>query len=176
MLGRKYPSTQCKRHPYSRPALPCEPLQSKPVVVRATPSLRPRRSLSYSARPSPHAPRPTSVPVVQRQCATHSKPIRPNGNKGFRGWGRGGGDPFAKGSLPHKAFRVAIDGPTTSLPHKTFHIAIDGPTTSLPHKALHRGAFLSDRPAFTSLSHYALQSATPIQKGRAKARTARRYP
>ena len=27
-----------------------------------------------------------------------------NYTKSFRGWGRGGGDPFAKGSLPHKAF------------------------------------------------------------------------
>ncbi len=25
-------------------------------------------------------------------------------NKSFRGWGRGGGDPFSKGSLPHRAF------------------------------------------------------------------------
>ncbi|SCM71875.1 hypothetical protein KL86DES1_20255 [uncultured Desulfovibrio sp.] len=25
-------------------------------------------------------------------------------DKSFRGWGRGGGDPFAKGSLPHKVF------------------------------------------------------------------------
>ena len=29
-------------------------------------------------------------------------------NKNFRGWGRGGGDPFLKGSLPHRAFPDSI--------------------------------------------------------------------
>ena len=29
-------------------------------------------------------------------------------NKNFRGWGRVGGDPFLKGSLPHKAFPDSI--------------------------------------------------------------------
>ena len=40
-------------------------------------------------------------------CRQHNKPERPAycGSfwlKSFRGWGRGGGDPFAKGSLTHK--------------------------------------------------------------------------
>ena len=38
-------------------------------------------------------------------------------DKSFRGWGRGGGDPFAKGSLPHKVSKVhhKMAG---ALPHK----------------------------------------------------------
>jgi hypothetical protein len=47
-------------------------------ALRTAPVLRCR------APPRP----PTPVTLVQRQRATHSKPIRPNGNKGFGGWGR----------------------------------------------------------------------------------------
>ncbi len=46
-------------------------------------------------------------------CAAFSRGVRAvnvflsliaqKNNKRFRGWGRGGGDPFAKGSLPHRA-------------------------------------------------------------------------
>ncbi|VZH33419.1 protein of unknown function [Desulfovibrio sp. 86] len=37
-------------------------------------------------------------------CPFRSKKLRTirNYTKSFRGWGRGGGDPFSKGSLPHK--------------------------------------------------------------------------
>ncbi|MGE4310493.1 hypothetical protein, partial [Desulfovibrio sp.] len=44
-------------------------------------------------------------------------------NKSFRGWGRGGGDPFAKGSHPHKTFHLpqSISSPTKRFfSHKAF--------------------------------------------------------
>ena len=37
-------------------------------------------------------------------CAVENRWTILNCDKSFRGWGRGGGDPFAKGSLPHKVF------------------------------------------------------------------------
>ena len=44
----------------------------------------------------------TPCNIRQRACATLTH------NKNFRGRGRGGRDPFAKGSLPHKGFQRAF--------------------------------------------------------------------